>query len=1182
MAHLSLAFLGAFRVTLGGEPVSGLQSHRLQALLAYLAVEVERVHRRQALAEMTWPDRPEGEALEALRYALSNLRAAIGDRETLSPFLLISRNTLQFNADSDYDLDVAAFQSYIAAAEALPKHSLPVDTLQSAVGLYRGDFLEGFFLSDAAPFEEWVLFKRELLARQMAFALRHLATIHERRGEYVAARACARRQLQMAPWDEMAHRQLMRALALSGQRSQALAQYKVCRQQLREELGVEPEQATRALYEAIRDGRLRDYAGRRMGPTAGPRSFVTSTPPTPTAPFVLREDELARLNRLLDRARAGQGQVVFVTGEAGSGKTALWRAFARQAMESDAELAVTVGQSSVQAGVGDPYLPFREILQTLTGDVEPQRAGGTITAKHARCLWAVFPEAVQSLLAHGPDLIDRFVPGEALLDHARAFAPPGSSWLPQLKALVEAGGTEPELTGEPQVALFEQVTQMLCHLARRYPLVLVLDDLHWADQGSLSLLFHLAQRLSGSRILLIGTYRPGDVALGRAGERHPLEPIVNELQRDFGEAWIDLDRTPGRAFVDAYLDVEPNRLDELFREALARHTGGNPLFTVEMMRALRERGDLVRDEAGRWIAGLDLNWELLPARVEAVIAEHVGRLSHELQRILDAASVVGETFTAEVVARALKFDENRLIRRLSGPLSKRHRLVGAQSLRRVGTQRLSSYRFRHHLFQKYLYHRLDEVQRARLHEAIGNALEALYADHESEVETVSPRLAHHFEAAGLADKAVAYLLQAGRRAVRLSAHREAIEHFTRGLELLETLPKSPERDQKELALQLALGVPLQAIKSYSTPERGRAYARAFELCLQVGEMEQLFQTLFMRWSFEVPQGRHRQGLELSEHLLTLAQQTQNSDHLVMAHTASGMSKVYLGEFAQARNHLEQVLAAYDPQRHDALIIPTGQNLKITGLSYLSWALWILGYPDQALQRADEAIALARELDHPFSSGFALGIAGCVTHLRCGKYETALKEAEELLQLWEELGFSLYRAWHLCVKGRVQAEIGPVEEGLASLREGVAACESLGIVASHTQQLYNLAVAYRNAELADEGLDVVAQALTLAEETGERHFEAELLRYRGELLLMQSGGDGAEAEDWLRQAIDLARRQGARSWELRAMMSLCRLWRHTGEEKAARQALAEIYDWFGEGFDTRDLREARALLESLGS
>ena len=589
----------------------------------------------------------------------------------------------------------------------------------------------------------------------------------------------------------------------------------------------------------------------------------------------------------------------------------------------------------------------------------------------------------------------------------------------------------------------------------------------------------------------------------------------------------------------------------------------------------------MQDEDGRWIEGPSLDWGRLPARVEAVIAERVGRLPPAWQEALATASVEGETFTAEVVARVQDVEPGEILRLLSDELGRQHRLVRAQSLHRVGGQRLSRYRFRHFVFQTYLYHQLDEIECAHRHEAVGNTLEALYGEHGGEIPSaIAGQLAWHFEKAGMVDKAVTYRYQAGERAVQMSAYEEALLHYTRGLELLETMPNSADRAQRELSFQLALGIPLRAIKSYGAPERGRAYTRALELSRQIGEPAQIFQTLIMHWSYCMPRAEHRQALGIAEQILDLARRMGEPAQTAAARTVLGMSQVYLGAFTQARAHFERALADFDPRQRRSLLTVTGQDIQVTCLAYMSWVLWFLGYPDQALQRADESIELARDLDQPFSLGFALGIAGGVIHLRCGKYETALDEAETLLRLWEKEGFALYRAWGKCIKGRALTELGRAEEGLAILRDGVADCKAVGILASHTQQLANFAEACASAGAIDEGLDAIAEALALVEAHDERHFEANLHLRRGELLLKKGRAYWTEAEECLHQAIEIARRQRARSWELRAATVLGRLWREQGLREEAHRFLANVLGWFSEGFDTTDLRQAQALLKEL--
>ena len=745
MGHLKLALLGPFQATLDSVPVRMPASGMARALLAYLAVEgpcapesPECVaHPRGILAALLWPEQPDRDAMTHLRHALFDLRKALGDDDPDRPFLFASRESIQLNPAADIELDATTFAQALGvmpSPDGLRLDPETVGRLQQGVALYHGDFLEGLSVN-SAPFEEWALLKREQFHWQALDALRLLAAAYEGRGEYRQSQRYARRQLELQPWDEEAHRQLMRALALGGQRSAALAQYQTCAQRLATELGVGPADETVALYQTIRDGKLtRSEARPRRGGVTPP---ITPRPFTPVV-FVSREAELAKLDDFLQRALAGQGRVAFVSGQAGSGKTALLARFAQQAMARHPDLVAAGGNCNAHAGVGDPYLPFREILQLLSGEIEAHRAGGSLSPEHARRLWALLPTTARALMEMGPDLVGTFVPGEPLLRRLQAFAPDGTARWERLGALVRPEGMRPS-----QADLFDQVTRVLQAVAEQHPLLLLLDDLQWADQGTVGLLFHLGRRLDEGRILIVGAYRSATVALGTpspstdegAGpwERHPLEPVLHEFGRDWGDIEVGLDQVDGRAFVEALLDTEPNWLGAAFRDTLYRHTEGNPLFTIELLRGLQDRGDLVRDEAGRWVEGATLQWDRLPARVEAVIAERFGRLTPECQELLHVASVEGEEFTAEVLAHAANVGLPRVIRCLSETLSKQHRLVRAARLlrREPGGQTLSCYRFAHILFQRYVYDHLDDVARAHLHRSVAEALEALRPEGEA-------------------------------------------------------------------------------------------------------------------------------------------------------------------------------------------------------------------------------------------------------------------------------------------------------------------------------------------------------------------------------------------------------------------------------------------------------------------
>ena len=511
-------------------------------------------------------------------------------------------------------------------------------------------------------------------------------------------------------------------------------------------------------------------------------------PPSPV--FVAREHELERLNSFLSQALAGQSQVCFLTGEAGSGKTALATEFSRIAQEKNKNLLVAFGQSDAITGIGDPYLPFREILGALTGDVEKMLTRGVITKKNATRLNGFLQFSIGMLVDYGPDLINLFVPGSGLITKIGVDIAENAGLVEKLK---QRAVRQNELgtvgsSGIKQEHIFEQYTNVMKAMSKKQPLLLIVDDLHWTDASSAELLFHLGRRLGDSQIMVLGTYRPDEVALGRKGERHPLEKALVELKRYFGDTRVELDTTDEaekQKFITSFLATEPNRLSEKFTQALYHHTGGHPLFTVELLRTMQERGALVKDDRGQWVEGSGLNWDSFPPRVEGVIEERINRLEEKQRKVLSVASVEGEQFTAEVVAKVQKVAMLELSQQLGGELGKKYRLVNAMGVQPLGANRLSLFRFYHNLFQKYLYGTLSEMERVYLHEAVGNVLEDLYAEH---VNKIAEQLAWHFSEAGLQEKAAHYLFEAGKQAAVRYANVEALEYFNRALEL------TPEKD----------------------------------------------------------------------------------------------------------------------------------------------------------------------------------------------------------------------------------------------------------------------------------------------------------------------------------------------------------------------------------------------------
>lgn len=1157
-----MSLLGHPLMKLDGEPVTGFGSDKVRALLIYLAVEASHPHSREKLAGLLWPDYPGRSALNNVRYSLSNLRKVIGDHAAQPPFLLISHDTLQLNQTSDYELDVQTLVENVETQN--------IERLKIAVTLYRGEFLEGFAIDDSAPYEEWIVIKREQFQRQVLIALRRLADYYEGLGEYEQAQQYALRWVELESWDEEGHQQLMRLLARTGQRSAALVQYETCRRLLADELGVEPSTETTALYQNIRD----ETFGSKPRPVITPTFLTAHVPPVDMAQpvFVAREAELARLIQFLNQARAGHGQVVFVLGEPGSGKTMLVQEFTRRSLAAYPDLLAVNGNCNAQTGFGDPYLPFREILQMLTGDVETRWAAGALTYAHAQGLWACLSDAVQALVEDGPDLIERFVAGNTLLARAQSGAPEQARRLNELLKSRAAGTGGASLQ---QTDLFEQFTKVLQALARNHPLLLVVDDLQWADSGSINLLFHLGRQISGHRILLVSAFRPGDVAMGRDGERHPLEPVVNELQRLYGEVRVDLSQVEGQHFVETFLETEPNRLGMEFRRALFQHTGGHPLFVVELVRGLQERGDLTRDDSGHWIEAGALDWEFLPPRVEAVIAESIGRLPERLQATLTIASVEGETFIAQAVSRLQALEDWEVIRQLSGPLSKLHQLVIASGLRLMGDRRIAVYRFRHFLFQKYLYNRLDQVEREHLHEAMGEALEALYAEQSPQI---SLQLARHFEISGQTARAVNYLQMAGDQAVRLYANTEAISHYRRALAMLHTLLDDPGRGPLELRLRVALGVPLLATRGFSDAELEQNFGRARQLTREAETSPELFQALSGLKSYYDLRLSLYTALELAEAMLELAKRL--NDRMLQQFACHQMSTtlVYLGRLCEALEYRRRASALYDREIFRTIIFQLGFDPEVAGLSHASWAYWLLGYPDQARRVSQEALALAEDLRHPFMIAFAKFFKA---QLHCYLREVSQTRAlaEDTIALSRQLGMAFWLAAGDCLIGWVQAEEGQLEQASLQQEQALTALSLIGAELGRIQFVPRVGELFARTGRTVEGLLLMDEALDKVRAAEFRIAEPDLYRSKGELLLAH-GDSETEAEACFVQSIESARNIEAKSWELRAALSLCRLWGRQGKPDAAQELLSSIYNWFTEGFDTPDLIEARQLLNEL--
>jgi tetratricopeptide (TPR) repeat protein len=564
-----------------------------------------------------------------------------------------------------------------------------------------------------------------------------------------------------------------------------------------------------------------------------------------------------------------------------------------------------------------------------------------------------------------------------------------------------------------------------------------------------------------------------------------------------------------------------------------------------------------------------------------MIAERMALLPEAQRAILKVASVEGEFFTAEVVARVLGMEEPQVCGCLSRELGARLRLVRAEELTWQGSQSLSRYRFRHRLFQRYLYDSLDAVERPRLHAAVLATLEAL---HGSETEGLAGALARHAEEAGLWERAADYWLCAGQRAFTMSAYNEAVALFQRSLSSLSALPDSPERARRELEAQLALASPLQVAQGWGAPLRLEAAERAYRLAVRLADAEHRLPLLALLAHLNLARLEPRRALELSQQLLSVAQASGNTLYMAAGHDMSGMSLLMKGRLRQARAHLEQGLASHPwgADRGTAVVIgAVGADLQTDLHVWLSYGLWLLGYPDQANERIQRAVRLAERLNHPFTLAMALAMRCLIMIVMRSEIGGVLADSERLLRLADEKGLPFVRPWGIIFRSWAQVVTGQGAAAIPQLSAGLEALRQTGTQLSEPVMRALLARAYLLVGQAGKGLAVVDTVLGQAEPRGAVHYTAELLRLRGELLLLagQPGADDAAAACFL-QALEVARQQEARMLELCAAVSLAHLRQRQGVPAEAHQALAEVYDWFTEGHDAPDLQDARAALEQM--
>jgi class 3 adenylate cyclase/predicted ATPase len=824
------------------------------------------------------------------------------------------------------------------------------------------------------------------------------------------------------------------------------------------------------------------------------------------SPLVGRDEEIDLLLRRWARAKAGDGQVVLISGEPGIGKSRIAAALAGR-LHAEPHLRLRYFCSPYHQD--SALYPFVDQLERASGFARDDMPAAKLEKLETLLARAAPPDEDVAFLA---DLL-------SLPDSERHPLP---SLSPQRK----------------KERTLEALIRQLEGLARRQPVVMVLEDAHWIDPTSRELLDLAVERVRSLPVLLIVTFRP-----------------------EFQPPWT------GQPQVSV---LTLNRLDRRDRTALVAQIAGGKALPEEVVAQIADRTDgvpLFVEELTKSVLESGVPLVGIPTTLHDSLMARLDRLA-SVRLVAQIGAAIGREFPYPLLRAVSRLPEDELQAALA-------RLVASELVFQRGTPPDAVYAFKHALVQDAAHGSLLRGTRQQLHAQIAEALET----HSPELVDSQPELlAQHYAEAGLVEKSVASWDKAARRSAARSAIAEAAAQFQKALDQLALLPDTPERQRQELDLRSGLGAVLLAVKGYAAPETGHASARARELWEQLGSPSEFLRVPFGQSRFHAMRGEYDLALRLDEDLLRLSRQRNDSGGLVLGHTSAGNNLWFVGRFASSRSHLEEVLALYDPISHRSLVHQAGYHPQLASQAILGIVLYCLGYPEQASAWSSAAIAEARSLAHPPSLASSL-VLGAFPPLLGGDDSVLGERAEQLVAVTTEQGFAFWGAAGTVYRGWVKVKNGDVAEGISLLRSGSSAYRATG---AETAVPYFLALLARACKIAGQVQEAVTRlddALQIVERTGERWFAAELNRHKGQLLLRQ--GHTEAAEELYCKALSIAREQEAKLWQLRAAASLARLRRDQARPDEARDLLAPVYGWFTEGFDTADLKEAKALLDELG-
>jgi class 3 adenylate cyclase/predicted ATPase len=844
--------------------------------------------------------------------------------------------------------------------------------------------------------------------------------------------------------------------------------------------------------------------------------------------LVGREEELELLLRRWSRAKLGEGQVVLLSGEAGIGKSRLTAALLeRLSDEAHTRLRYFCSPQHTDSALY-PIMSQMERAAGLAHDDKPQAKLDKLDMVLAQTSTSTEDAAL-------------FADMLSLSNDGRYAAP---DWTPEQR----------------REKTLQALTLQLAQLANRQPLLMIFEDAHWTDPTSLEVIGRTVDRIKTLPVLLIVTFRP-EFDAPWVGQSHVTSLTLNRLGER--EAAAIIARLVGNKALPADVLAE-----------IVERTDGIPLFVEEMTKAVLEAES--EGAARRTVAAVPSSALAVPASLHASLMARLDRLG-PAKEVAQIGSAIGREFSHVLLAAVARKSELELTSALD-------RLIQAGLLFRQGVPPQTSYLFKHALVQDAAYGTLLREPRRALHARIAETLESQFAE---TAESQPEILAHHCTEAGLIEKAASLWGKAGQRSLDRSALAEAAAQFARALEQIATLPGTPALRREQIKLQVMLVNPLMHTKGYAAPETKTALDQArslIERAEALGEPPDepllFFSVLYSFWVANTVAFNGDIISDLAGQFLTLAEKQRATVPLMVGHRLMGTSLLYVGEIARGRGHLDQAIALYDPAEHRPLAARFGQDVRVAALTLRSWALWLLGYPDAALRDADDTLKDAREIGQAATLMFALSQV-VLPYSLCGHHAAAASHAQEQVALAEEKGSQFWKANGIIYQGSVLSLTGRNSDAIAVLISGIAAWRTTGATTFHLPiWLADLARAHGGLGQFDEAWRCIGEAIAAVEITKKKWCEAEVHRVAGEIELKSPLPDATKAQAYFGRALAVARQQQAKSWELRAATSMARLWRDQGTPEEARELLAPVYDWFTEGFDTRDLKEAKALLDDL--